>query len=96
MTALVNTSDLWQSCQMVGPSTGPCRMTSGPARKRSPRPLGETTSKAGTGEPVAQARTRKGAGFFVCVSLTKAQSLTRSQNSNKTKISSNKIASVSR
>ena len=85
MTALVNTSDLWQSCQMVGPSTGPCRMTSGPARKRSPRPLGETTSKVGTGEPVAQARTRKGAGFFVCVSLTKAQSLTRSQTLTKPK-----------
>ena len=49
MTALVNTSDLWQSCQMVGPSTGPCRMTSGLVRKRSPRPLGETASKAGTG-----------------------------------------------
>ena len=88
MTALVNTSDLWQSCQMVGPSTGPCRMTSGPARKKAPRVSEKTFLKAGISS-FAFGPYPKGCGFFCFVSLTKPQTLTRPQNSNKTKISFN-------
>ena len=65
MTALVNTLSLWQNCQMARASIGPCRMTSGPAPKKSPSVSEKITLKAGAGEPALKARTRRGAGFFV-------------------------------
>jgi len=76
MTALVNTSDLWQNCQMARASIGPCRMTSGPARKRSPRVSEKTFTKAGISS-FAFGPYPKGCGFFCFVRLTKTQ------NSNK-------------
>jgi len=77
MTALVNTLSLWQLCQMARASIGLCRMTSGPARKKSPRPLEKPTLKAGTRCASATGPYPKGCGFFCFVRLTKTQ------NSNK-------------
>ena len=65
MTALVNTLGIWQLCQMARVSIGLCRMTSGPARKKSPRPLEKTFTKVGTRCASATGPTQKGRVFCV-------------------------------